>query len=94
MRSSTFRPGVASAGSQWIYRPVEGEREAWDLRPPPGHALCSPCDDRDYSMRNATIGSTPAARRTGAIEAIRAANASINVAPISINGSHGCTPYN
>ena len=27
VRNSTLRPGVASAGSQWIYRLGKGERE-------------------------------------------------------------------
>jgi hypothetical protein len=56
--------------------------------------LLSACHDPDYSLRSATIGSTPAARRTGATDANSAARASSIEAPTSITGSYGCTPYN
>jgi hypothetical protein len=46
----------------------------------------------DYSLRRATIGSTPAARRAGITDASRAASASSSVATASITGSQGLTP--
>jgi hypothetical protein len=46
----------------------------------------------DYSLRNATIGSTLAARRAGINDANTAVKASSTVAKVSMIGSHGLTP--
>jgi len=54
----------------------------------PKAGLCVTC----YSVRSATIGSTPAARHAGIAEATSAATPSSNAATAIMTGSHGCTP--
>jgi hypothetical protein len=60
-----------------------------------GNTGSNPVGDANfaYSLRNATIGSTPAARRAGINDASSAAMPSRSVADASITGSHGLTPY-
>ena len=48
--------------------------------------------DLDYWFRNATIGSTPAARRAGTTDASSAAKASVSTASASMIGFQGVTP--
>jgi hypothetical protein len=55
---------------------------------PPQNPVAIP----DHPFRNATIGSTPAARRAGMADASSAAKPSISAANASMTGSHGLTP--
>jgi hypothetical protein len=53
---------------------------------------CVPLPPPDHPFLNATIGSTPAARRAGIADASSAARPSISAASANITGSHGFTP--
>jgi hypothetical protein len=64
----------------------------WALIGPDHRRNKNPICIPDHPFRNATIGSTPAARRAGITDASSAATPSINAANASMIGSHGLTP--